>query len=86
MAMERLAKEEETHAGTVRQHFEETKSLRGKIKELQNIAHQNLAMRKHTEEQKAQLLDSNHHLAVESTLELEWQRDSFLKEIADTSA
>ena len=86
MAMERLAKEEETHAGTVRQHFEETKSLRGKIKELQNIAHQNLAMRKHTEEQKAQLSNSYHRLAVKSTLELKRQRDNFLQEIEDMSA
>ena len=50
------------------------------------MAHQHLVMWKHTEEQKAILSDSYHHLAVESTLELKRQRDMFLKEIEDTFA
>ena len=46
MATERLTKEEETRERTVLQNFLETESLRGKIRELQNMAHQHL-VRKH---------------------------------------
>ena len=57
-----------------------------RIRELQNIAHHNLSLWKHTEEQKAQLSNSYHRLAVKSTLELKRQRDNFLQEIEDMSA
>ena len=43
-------------------------------------------MLEHTEHQRAQLAGSIHNLVVKSTLELERQRDNYLKEIADTSA
>ena len=42
-------------------------------------------MLEHTEHQRAQLADSLHNLAVDSTLELERQWDNYLKEIVDTS-
>ena len=81
-----LAKEEETLERTIIQHFEETESIRGQNKELQNMAHQNLAMWKHTEEQKALLWDSYNHLVLESTLDLKQKRDMFMKEMDDRFA
>ena len=60
---------------TVIQHFEEIESLRSQNIELQTMAYQHLAMWKHTEEQKSLLLDSYNRLVVDSTLELERQRD-----------
>ena len=50
------------------------------------MAHQHLAMWKHTEEQKAILSDSYNRLAIESTLDIERQRDMFMKEMDDRSA
>ena len=71
MATERLTKEEETRERTVLQNFMETESLRGKIRELQNMAHQHLAMWKHTEEQKVVLSDSYNRFVLESMLDIE---------------
>ena len=72
-ATQRLAKEEEKREQTVIQHFEETESLRSQNRELQIMAHQHLAMWKHTEEQKAILSSSYNHLTVESTLDIKRQ-------------
>ena len=58
MVAAQLAEAEETHQRGAHQHLEETESLKGQIRELQTIAHQNLAMWKHTKQQKAQLADS----------------------------
>ena len=85
-ATRRLAKEEEMREQTVIQHFEETEPLRSQNRELQTMAHQLLAMWKHTEEEKALLSDSYNRLVVESTLDIERQRDMFMKEMDDRSA
>ena len=50
------------------------------------MAHQHLAMWKHTEEQKAILLDSYNRLVVESILDIKRQRDILMKEADDRAA
>ena len=50
------------------------------------MAHQHLAMWKHTEEQKAILSDSYNRLAVESILDIKRQRDILMKEADDRAA
>ena len=50
------------------------------------MAHQHLAMWKHMKEQKALLLVSYNRLVVESTLDIERQRDMFMKEMDDRFA
>ena len=85
-AKERFIKEEERNSRRELQLFVDNKELRSQNRELQEMASRHLHMWKISEEQRAQISDSYHHLQVEAIVDMERQRDAWRKEADEMAA
>ena len=85
-AKERFIKEEERNSRRELYQFEENEELRSQNRELQQMASQHLQMWRISEEQRETISASYNHLQVEAIVDVERERDAWIKELDERAS
>ena len=85
-AKERFIKEEERNNRRERELLEDNQELRSQHRELQEMVRRNLQMWRISEEQRETISASYNHLQVEAIVDVERERDAWIKELDERAS